>query len=451
MVTDRDIGPLDAAPRANWTWNRGLALVVGVAFACRLTAVLWLRDTVPFTDFLLYHVAAQQIAYDALFPFRQASLEIIPQFNWWPPVYPWFLGSIYGFLGVDHRLAVFAQVLLGTLTVWFVYRIAAIAAGRRVALVAGLLVAVAPTYVFATNQLASENLLVFFVAWGVWLMLTGCSWRTQLGAGVVLGLGTLTRAVGGVIPLLAIPWHLRGTRPARQPLLRALCLAAGVALPILPWAARNVVRVGTFQPVCYGGGLNFYFGHNPEGIGFRPLVQTPLRDLHTPSDIDTEGYRLGFEYIARDPVALLPRTWSKLRSYFGSPFWALHINSGILVPNVRDRPDLMDDARSRFDRQRARDRLLHGPFRAYAWAFHWFVCLGALIALLRWRQQSTTARWLVGVSLAWLVVHLVFWATPRYRYPAEMFLAILAATSWTWLLDLGRRRRISHESAPTQD
>jgi hypothetical protein len=34
----------------------------------------------------------------------------------------------------------------------------------------------------------------------------------------------------------------------------------------------------------------------------------------------------------------------------------------------------------------------------------------------------------------WILVHLVYWAMPRYRFPVEMFLSILTAFVLTTLL-----------------
>jgi 4-amino-4-deoxy-L-arabinose transferase-like glycosyltransferase len=397
-----------------------LAILLGMAFVARLAAVLWLSDTVPYSDFVLYHAAGQEIAHDLWFLFRPDSLAAVALASWWPPVYPLFLGVVYGLLGVDYRIAVFVQVILGTLTVWFVYRIAQSMGSERGARIAAGLVAVVPTYVFVTNQIASENLFVFLLAWGV-----DAALRTR----------SLTRAAGVVVPGVLALWFLFGAGSRRAGALAAGALILGAVTPMLPWTIRNAVVAGSLQPVSYGGGVNFYFGHNPEHVGFRPLRETPLRDLRRPPEVDARGYALGIEHIRSDPSAAVRRTGTKLRRFFGSPYWALHVNSGILLPDVRTHPDREPEARARAERQKARDRVLHGPLRMLAWTHYLFVCVGAAASIVLWRRLPGPMRLLAVLTVAWILIHLVYWAMPRYRFPVEMFLSILTA----WALSMGIR------------
>src|SRR5678815_5741837 len=154
---------------------RAVWAVVIAACAVRLAAVLWLSDTVPFSDFLYYHEAGVLQAQDWRFFFQPESVTRHLEFNWWPPGYPMFLGAVYEFFGPDFRAAVFVQVLLGTATVALVLAIGTRALGRRGGLAAAWLVALDPTYVFATNLLASENLFVVWLAAGLYVTGGSCA------------------------------------------------------------------------------------------------------------------------------------------------------------------------------------------------------------------------------------------------------------------------------------
>ncbi|HET8647077.1 MAG TPA: glycosyltransferase family 39 protein, partial [Vicinamibacteria bacterium] len=74
--------------------------------------------------------------------------------------------------------------------------------------------------------------------------------RVALLAGVLLGLGALTRSVTTGFLGLAVLWllwrgvRLRGGRPWRVALAPALLLALGGAAVILPWTARNAFLIG---------------------------------------------------------------------------------------------------------------------------------------------------------------------------------------------------------------
>ena len=441
-------------------------LVVAVALATRLAAVLWLHDTVPYSDFVLYHGAGIEIARDPGFLFSRPAAVRFPQIDLWPPGYPLFLAGVYTLAGPSYRAAIFVQVLLGALVCWLVTRCTAEALGRRAALVAGLLLALDPHLVFLTNQLASENLYVLWLALALLLLPrlvaargrgdaatsrhtatepdSATDRRDSIAAGVVLGLGALTRAIGLVVLLVALVWlrsRARGWRPWLTP---ALWLLLGAGLVLLPWTVRNAAVRGRPALVCFGGGLNFYFGNNPDHLGHQDLAGTPLEGLRDPVAIDTQGYRLGLQTIATDPLGFLRRGAKKIASLYGFPDYALHVNSGILVPDTRGHPELEAVAQAKLGRQRARDRLLDGPFLLLARGFHLvLLALGALGLGFCWKERHERPSLVTlcsGLVLAWTAVHVLFWAQPRFRHPLEIPLAILAA--YALERGLGRRARL---------
>jgi 4-amino-4-deoxy-L-arabinose transferase-like glycosyltransferase len=442
-----------------------VALVV-LAFGLRAGTVWWLSDTVPYTDFALYHVAGAEIARDAGFLFDSNVTRQLPQFNWWPPAYPIFLGSVYALFGNDHRSAVWVQVLLGVITCVLVYRLAARLVGESVARAAALLVAVNPTYVFLTNQLASENLFLFWLALGLWLVSTagadvsGGPERSPLRAavdasvvGLVLGLGALTRAVGLVVPVVIALWWWRpvpqsDAGPERAPgwmraasLKRIAWMLSGLVLVLAPWSARNALVAGRPALVSFGGGINFYFGHNEHSIGYQDVASSPLASIRDPAELDAAGYRLGIEFMMAQPARDAWNAVRKVGSLYAFPDYALHVNSGILVPDVAAHPELAADANARLARQRARDRWLHGPLTVLARVYHTLLLVAAGLAMARWARLAPGLRLAGWLVLAWTLVHVVYWAQPRFRAPAEIPLALLAASGLVLVTGVVLRRR----------
>jgi len=421
-----------------------MALLVVVALGLRAGVVGWLSDTVPYTDFAMYHVAGAEIARDPGFLFDAAAARRLPQIHWWPPGYPAFLGSVYALLGLNHRAAVWVQVLLGVLTCVFVYGLARRLLGERVARSAAMLVALNPTYIFLTNQLASENLYMFWLTLGLWMVGESAHRARSVdevdaapspraaaalacGAGIVLGLGALTRAVGLVVPAVAALWMWRGARASHR--ARVAWMLAGVVLAITPWSVRNALVVGQPAVVSFGGGLNFYFGHNEEHIGYQDVATSPLASIRDPAELDRTGYKLGLQFIGAHPGRDLRNAAGKLGALYAFPDYALHVNSGILIPDVRAHPERAAEAQARLQRQRARDRWLHGPLTVIARVY--YICLGvaAFLTVVRSRAASPGLRLAVWLVLAWTLVHVVYWAQPRFRAPVEVPLALLAAPS----------------------
>jgi hypothetical protein len=116
----------------------------------------------------------------------------------------------------SHRPAVFVQALLGTLVVGLVYALGRSRCGTRVGLVAALLAALNPTYIFHEHSRVRE-----FVAW--------CGWRWSLaGRRRVAADSPRGAGVGRYLrDLLLVPDRLRfGNADARSSLVPPVALAS---------------------------------------------------------------------------------------------------------------------------------------------------------------------------------------------------------------------------------
>jgi 4-amino-4-deoxy-L-arabinose transferase-like glycosyltransferase len=379
------------------------------------------------------------MAEDWLFPFDREQVEVYAKLGWWPPGYPAFLSLIYRIAESDDRAAVWVQVLLGGLVCALVHRLGRRAGGAATARWAALFIALNPTYVFLTNILAAENLFVVWLAFGMWF--AGREWtraRIPLVAGILFGLGAMTRAVGLAVPVMAA-WALRGgTAMAPQVWRRgALAMLIGAAAIIAPWTVRNYVLTGTPALVCFGGGLNFYFGHNPVAVGYRDVAQTPMARLTTQAAVDREGYRLGFAYLAEAPFGFVSRAVTKIIALGGSPGYAPHASSALLLPeNWQTDPEQGRIAAAMRARQRAKNVWLDGLFTHWAAVHSWLLMAGGLVACMTaWRRLPPDLRLGAWLIVYWIAAHVVFWGQPRFRYPMEIPLALLTAyalTHRTW-------------------
>ena len=447
--------------RSTATIDRALWAALLAAALVRAAAVLWLGDTIPYSDYFYYHEAGRMQAADWGFLFRHETVLKFAKLNWWPPGYPLFLAALYSLAGVHFRVAVFAQVVLGVLTCAFVYAFATRAAGRRAGLIATWLIALDPTYVFTCNLIASENLFAPLLALGLWLAVRDAPGPGATGraivrhfapAGVVLGLATLVRAAGLCVPWVVAVWLWKRTpdhataepsaaatdrahrffrlHPGR---VAAVAVLGAFFLTLAPWTARNAFVAGSPALVCFGGGLNFYFGQSVGPLGYRELSTTPLAGLHDVSTIDRRGYALGLSYIAHDPLGFVTRGVRKIGALFAPPTYALHANSAILIPDPQAQPELAGEAAAKRARQQAKDAVLHGPL-AFVAALHTYLLLAGAVFVV-WRGSRSGVGlapelWLAASIVAvWIVVHAVFWAQPRFRYPIEIPMAVLAAAT----------------------
>lgn len=405
-----------------------LLSVLLVAFALRLVVVVAWRDTVPYSDYFYYHEAGRLQAGDAQFFFRAENVQRYAKLAWWPPGYPLFLGALYAIAGPMARAAVAVHVLLGTLVCGLVYAIGARAVSRRAGTLAALLIAVDPTYVFATNLLASENLAAVWLALGLWLAgreEPARATRNAVLAGVAFAFATLARAVCAGVSVVAAWWMLRRGLP-KTTRARAATLLAAFFFVLAPWTIRNAVVAGSPALVCFGGGLNFYFGHNDAPPGYRDLAQTPFAGQRDPAVVDRMGWRLGWQHIARDPLGVVTRAGTKLAALVAPADDILHAQSAVRPP-----ADAEPGAGARIRTDRGRDAFLRGPGVLLSRLHTYLLWAGTIVALVAWRTLPVELRLHALVVVYWIVVHVVFWAQPRFRYPMEIPMALLCAQAMT--------------------
>ena len=169
-----------------------------------------------------------------------------------PPLYPLLIATLWRGDAPPFLEVALVQVVLGALTAVLVYLVALRALGRRVAIVAGLGMALAPESASYVVNALTEPLYTFLMVTVVWL------WGRKQGllAGLLLGAAVLTRSAAVVlIPLLllmGLAWRFN----------RALHLKIALAalLAMTPWIARNYVTQNEFTPVAnYGWGSVLFF------------------------------------------------------------------------------------------------------------------------------------------------------------------------------------------------
>ena len=185
-----------------------------------------------------------------------------------PPAYPLFLAAVYVVAGhtapADGRLA---GAVLGVLSVALIGLIALRLWGRRVAMVALVIAAIAPPLVVLSTAVISEALVVPLILGAVLTALEARASprriRWAIATGVLIGLAALTRtnALILVIPLaLAFIPHTAWRRPRSWTAPAVVVLAT--CLTIAPWTIRNAIVFGDFIPISDEAGYTLAGTYN---------------------------------------------------------------------------------------------------------------------------------------------------------------------------------------------
>jgi len=288
---------------------RHLVLVVVIAFVVRLVylfeaAQLPIFDR-PSADAALYLDHARRLVAAG---FRD------PEVFFKPPLYPHFLALVSSFAGESFFLLRFPGLLIGTATCGLAWFLAHRIFGARVALVAGLMLALHRTAVYFDGELLEIGLVTAVQTAALALTLhaaTRPDRRASLVAGIALGLGIVARPTFALFTIAAIVWLGRGRR---------LATALGVVLALLPVTLHNAVRGPDFVLVSSNGGLNFYLGNNPQANGrnamapelpanpaaaargARTLAEGAAGHALRPSQVSNYWLRRGLAFIAGQPV-----------------------------------------------------------------------------------------------------------------------------------------------------
>ncbi|MFK8115360.1 MAG: glycosyltransferase family 39 protein [Rubripirellula sp.] len=201
------------------------------------------------------------------------------------PLYPYFLALLFKVFGSSITAVRIVQSLLGVASV----ALLGIAGRRmftpRVGVVAAIMLAVYPPAIYYDGIIQKASLAAFLLCG----LLAACAtlrdrprvWLAVL-TGATLGLLVITRENALLwVPIVPF-WIAVAFSP--ETLQKRLVLAAscvgGLALILLPVAARNASLGGEWSPTTFQAGPNFYIGNNALATGiYQPLVaghETPM-------------------------------------------------------------------------------------------------------------------------------------------------------------------------------
>lgn len=389
-----------------------------LALAVRLSYVLATAPRhLPFTDALFYQLQANALAdgHGFVQPVIALTGRTVPSAAH-PPLYPLFLAA-GSWLGARSILA--HQIMgcgLGTVTVVGAGLIGYRIAGERAGLLAMGLAAIYPPLWVTDGGIMAEGLYTLLTAAVIlasYRLVDRARRRDAAALGAVLGLATLTRAEAVVlfaVLVLPVVWTLRRIGWSRAAQLLALT-AAGWALVVSPWVARNMVTFhrpvtlstgnatllgANCPPAYYGGGIGtWYQSCYPASSGGADADE---------SDSASSAQRAGLHYIARHaarvPVVVAARV---------ARVWQVY-------QPIADADNNLDDGRPRWSNLVA----------LYAYVVLVPLAIAGSVLLLRRRRRVLPLMaQFAGVSVTAAIV----WGAVRFRAPAELVLAILGGVA----------------------
>jgi len=314
-----------------------------VALAARLAVVAWAASRiVPIDDAAFYVRIAERIAAGLGYTWLWPDGSVTPS-AFYPVGYPALVGAVFAVAGPRPGAVMVLNAALGALGAFAAHRLALRATpSRRLALAAGLLVALHPALVAYTPVLMTDGVVAALVtcaaAVAAWARDREGLRPGAAGAavGLVLGVATLVRPQSIVLaPLFGLlAASARVPSPPRR--LAALAVSATLAalLVCAPWTARNCLRMKRCALVSYNGGWNLLVSVT-SGSSFQ--VPDACRDVFDEAEKDACFGREARRMIREHPgawLALAPGKLAGTFDYAGAAPWYLHASNPDAFPRA---------------------------------------------------------------------------------------------------------------------
>ena len=256
-----------------------LSLILFAGLVLRIFALLDLKNSIYF-DFMLwdervYHEWAKDIAAGTF------QSRMVYEFA---PVPAYFMALIYWMFSPDIVYIRYANIVLGVLTCFLVFRIGRRMGGRTVGLGAALIASLYEPFIFYSIVPLKTGLSLFLFAAAIYFLLAVFDAKAILFAlflGIAVGLVTNVRPNAVVwIPFLALAIVLvrfQGKASIRPVVALLVLYVAGLTLAMAPFSIRNYMVAGDPRPTPSQGGFHLYLTNQidtPDGVQFATTVPT---------------------------------------------------------------------------------------------------------------------------------------------------------------------------------
>ncbi len=391
-------------------------LIFSIALAVRLIHVWQLRSA-PFFSVLMgdargYHEWARRLA---------AGDWLGSEVFYQAPLYPYFLGVIYRFVGDDVLTVRVIQAIVGAGSCAALSYAGARLFSKRVGIVAGLALALYPAAIFFDALVQKSVLDLFFTCValaliGVIVAGTDRPRPVWLALGATIGALSLTRENALLLAAVVLVWAAR-----RKSVTAPALYLAGMAMVLLPVVARNAAVGGGFYLTTSQFGSNFFIGNNSGSDGTymslrqgrgdpeferqdaTELAQQALGRSLTPGEVSDYWFERATAYIRSEPLS-----WTRLM-----------LRKAALLVNTSEM----------FDTESQESHAEHSTILALTspiGRFGVLVPLAIFGAIVVWPRRSQL--WILYALLAAYALSVIlFFVMARYRHPLLPLLLLFAA------------------------
>jgi 4-amino-4-deoxy-L-arabinose transferase-like glycosyltransferase len=409
-----------------------------VALTARAAVALYLPARVLWSDGSRYMRVADHLLQEGTFGSLRDN-------QWSVPIQPLLLAALRLGFGTNFLALRLSFALLGAATCVVAYLLTRRLFGPVAALLAGLLLALYPPYVYLSALF--EYPQVFFILTmgcaflAVFAYLRSGSLMSLALCGLLLGIAILTVPIVQVFVPLLVVCVIVSRRALRLPALVAqlpalIVLCSAAALPVGSWALRNYLQYGDPILVNRAGGFSFWTANNETYAQYGKQAVVPLcagvnddtlfckEFLQIRSELRQQDLTEAQKVAREDQIQ-----WQKgLRFLAESPRRTARLTLRKFLQFWTPVPDMVTNRGSA-----ASTAILWISILSYSPAL-----LLGLTGLLLSRRSWRTLLPIYAYFATFTLVYSVFLPTTRYRLPLDFFLVIFSAYALTRFMRLAR-------------
>lgn len=406
------------------------AVVFLAAFMLRAAVAVWMPDAIVWPDGERYEKVALNLLEGKGFGSLADNILSVP-------TQPLLIAAVYSVFGQSYLALRIFFAVVGAATCVLGYVLTKRLFGANAAIIAGMLLAVYPYFIYLSALFEYPQTFFIFVIALFFLLLfrfmESNRNSTLFLCGLALGVGVLS------VPtvLIFVPFVLLHilSRSFAENGTRTLVLLVAIAIPVGSWSIRNYFAYDKFILVNAAGGSNFWFGNNETYYRYgkesvtcvreyedtvfckqqRALLETlRSRDLTANQALlayEEASWHNGLQFIRESPGAFALLIVKKFLQLWNPIPDAVH-RGGAHLGAVRDVISIAS----------------YVPVLILAiW--------GAVLTIDRWRRLIP----IYAYFLALTATYCVFMPTTRYRLPLDFFLILFAAVPLAYWWERTRR------------
>ena len=349
------------------------------------------------------------------------------------PLYPFLLAFVWLFFpggsGYPNGLPPAAyltavrilQIGLSLGLVWLGYRLVRDLTGNHAAAMftaAGL--ALGPAFMIGSFSILTEPLFMTLLTLSGWLYVRAQADRRAAAfgpAGLALAFAALTRPIALLLPVVLLP-HLLARFGWSAGRGRMAWFVLAFAAAVVPWLVYLDRTTG--QPFPQGLASNLWIGAVGEGHWEGPAITDERRQEL--GDDDRSYTREAIRVIAEDPLGWIALRTKNVLSAVGTP----HGTSDLGGPSVKAMLLQWLHSDGSVQGLWALMKARYFPLKSAVYAFHYVAVLLAAVGTWVSRHRWRDFHFVFAVIVYLVFAHAALTILPRYLFPAEPFLWVLA-------------------------